>query len=88
MFHSPILTIVYCMSELAEIFQVDERRGPMCWVMLVYIIIVCIMYLFLNFQFSDLCKYFNFRTARSECKLRDPCSDGSAARDERSMPMS
>ena len=28
------------------------------------------------------------RGARSECKLRDPCSDGSAARDERSMLMS
>ena len=27
------------------------------------------------------------RNARSECKLRDPCSDGSAARDDRSMPM-
>ena len=25
--------------------------------------------------------------ARSECKLRDPCSDGSEAKDERSMPM-
>ena len=30
----------------------------------------------------------NKRGARSECKSRDPCSDGSAARDERSMPMS
>ena len=28
------------------------------------------------------------RGARSECELRDLCSDGSAARDKRSMPMS